>query len=122
MSVTLKPISEIKARLGIEPNGRVQKLFTATCAKHMDQYVPFDKGYLAGTVINGGVPTVNVTENKIIYSQKYAKYVYYGVRNGKLLNYHTDMHEKAGPYWDRQMVSAEIDDVVKEVQKYVGGK
>ena len=27
-----------------------------------------------------------------------------------------------GPYWDKKMVSAEINQVVKEVQEYVEGK
>ena len=27
-----------------------------------------------------------------------------------------------GPYWDKRMVSAEMQDVVKEVQDYIGGK
>ena len=27
-----------------------------------------------------------------------------------------------GPYWDKRMVSAEMQDVVKEVQEYVGGR
>ena len=125
MPVKLKPTSVIKARLGIEPNGQVQKLFTATCAKKMDKYVPFDEGTLAETVIIDGQPTRNVTENTITYEMPYARYVYYGVsKNGKPLNYHTDKHQLAGKYWDKRMVSAEMQDVVKEVQNYVnrGGK
>ena len=35
------------------------------------------------------------------------------------LVYHTP---GTGPYWDKKMVSAEIDTVVKEVQNYIGGK
>ena len=35
------------------------------------------------------------------------------------LNYHT---AGTGPYWDKKMVSAEIDEVVDEVQQYIGGK
>ena len=37
MPVQLKPTSQIKARLGLEPNGRVQKFFTNSCYKHMDK-------------------------------------------------------------------------------------
>ena len=47
----LKPISEIKANLGIEPNGRVQKFFTNTCRNHMDKYVPKDTGILRENVV-----------------------------------------------------------------------
>lgn len=121
MPVTLKPTSEIKARLGLEPNGRVQKFFTNTCARHMDKYVPFDTGSLAETVWIGDQPGPGVTDDSITYEQEYAKVMYEGVRSGKEINYHTDKHEYAGPYWDRRMVSAEMDKVVQEVQDYVNG-
>ena len=49
----LKPISEIKANLGIEPNGKVQKYFTERCYQHMDKYVPKDTGALRETVVKG---------------------------------------------------------------------
>ena len=47
----LRPISEIKADLGIEPNGKVQKYFTERCYQHMDKYVPKDTGALRETVV-----------------------------------------------------------------------
>ena len=125
MPVTMKPASVIKARLGLEPNGKVHKWFTNTCALHIDKFVPWDTGSLAETVVVNGVTTSNVTTNTITYDQNYAKYVYYGIRNGKELNYQTDVHELAGPYWDKRMWSAEKDIVVKEVQNYFdkfGGK
>lgn len=125
MPVRMKPTSQIKARLGIQNGGPIHAFFTATCAKAMDKYVPFDTGSLAETVIFEGQPTKNVTVDTITYEQPYAKVVYYGVRNGKTLNYHTDMHELAGPYWDKRMWSAQKDSIVKQVQKEVerrGGK
>ena len=76
----LKPISEIKINLGIEPNGRVQKFFTATCAKHMDRFVPADANLLRETVILNGQPTSNVKADTITYTQPYAHYQYIGMR------------------------------------------
>lgn len=115
MPVKMQPTSVIKAQLGIEPNGRVQRFFTNTCAKHMDKYVPFDKGNLADYRIKGS--------DKIVYHQLYAKYQYYGIsKNGKQLNYRKDKHPLATSYWDKKMVSAEMQDIVNEVQRYVGGK
>ena len=114
MPVKMKPTSTIKARLGLEPNGRVEKFFSNTCYKHMDKYVPKYEGNLR---IN-----VDVRANSITYESPYARYQYYGVsKNGKSFNYTTP---GTGPYWDKRMVSAEIDSVVKEVQDYVnrGGK
>ena len=112
MPIKMKPTSVIKARLGIEPNGLVQKFFTNTCYKHMDKYVPLDEGNLR--------TNVSVKSDSITYESPYARYQYNGVsKNGKPLNYQTP---GTGDYWDKRMVSAEMQDVVKEVQDYIGGK
>ena len=112
MPVKLKPTSQIKARLGIEPNGRVQKFFSNTCYKHMNKYVPMDEGNLR---INADVKSDSIT-----YESPYARYQYYGIsKSGKHLNYRTP---GTGDYWDKRMVSAEIEQVVQEVQNYIGGK
>ena len=130
----LNPISEIKANLGIEPNGRIEKFFTATCAKHMDKYVPYDNGILARYEIQG---------TNIIYKQPYAHYMYKGDvmgpnipikegdiivgwfspkgkpkhYTGKKIKYNTSKgHDYAGPEWDKRMWSAEGKDVIREVQ------
>lgn len=131
----LNPISKIKADLGINPDGRVQAFFTDTCKKHMDKYVPKDTGILS--------ENVDVGKNHITYESPYARYQYNGkkmvMENGKgayyrpdygfwsargkskkltteALHYHT---AGTGPYWDKKMVSAEIQEVIKEVQSYV---
>ncbi len=112
MSVKMNPTGVIKARLGLEPNGRVQKFFTDTCYKHMDKYVPMDEGNLR--------TIVDISNSYIIYESPYAEYQYYGQRadgTHQVQNYTTP---GTGPYWDKRMVSAEMQDVVKEVQDYVG--
>jgi hypothetical protein len=116
MPIKIKPTSEIKARLGIEPNGRVQKFFTNTCYKHMDKYVPMDNGDLR--------TIVDIQPDSITYESPYAEYQYYGMRKDGthvVKNYTTP---GTGTYWNERMVSAEIEDVVKEVQDYInhGGK
>ena len=115
MPVKMQPTSVIKANLGIDVNGRVQRFFTNTCAKHMDKYVPFDTGTLARYHIEEG--------NKVVYDTPYARYQYYGIsKSGKPLNYQTTKHPLATSYWDRHMWTAESQDVVREVQNYVGRK
>ena len=114
MPVKMQPTSVIKAQLGIEPNGRVQKFFTNTCYKHMDKYVPQDSGDLR--------TIVDIQPNSITYEMPYSRYQYYGMREDGthvVKNYSTP---GTGTYWDKRMVSAEMQDVVKEVQNYVGGK
>ena len=104
----LNPISTIKANLGIDANGRVQKFFTDTCAKHMDKYIPKDTGALR-TVVDKGA-------DYITYESPYAHYQF--VNQFPEENYTTP---GTGPYWDKRMKSAEMDLVVKETQRYVNG-
>ena len=144
MPVKMQPVSVIKANLGIEPNGRVQKFFTNECAKEMDNYVPYDEGNLVDYRIEG---------NNIIYEQPYAHYMYEGKvmgpnipikengiivgwfspkgkpkhYTGKSIDYSKSKargHTEAGPYWDKRMWTAKGQDIVERVQNYVnrGGK
>ena len=104
----LNPVSEIKVNLGIEPKGKAHKFFTATCYKHMDKYVPKDVGNLR--------EIVSLKEDSITYQSNYAHAQYIGYTKGPVVNYTTP---GTGRYWDRRMVSAEGQKVVKEVQDYV---
>lgn len=70
----LKPISEIKANLGIEPNGRVQKYFTERCYQYMDKYVPKDTGNLRDNVL--------IESDSITYKSPYAHAQYIGFTKG----------------------------------------
>ena len=118
MPVKLQPTSVIKARLGLEPNGKVQRFFTSTCYKHMDKYVP-----MSDLESKGDLRTiVDMQPNSITYESPYAMYQYRGMREDGT---HVVQHYTTpgtGPYWDKRMVSAEMQDVVKEVQDYIGGK
>lgn len=114
MPVKMQPTSVIKANLGIEPNGKVQKFFTNTCYRYMDKYVPKDNGLLR--------EIVTIDSNRITYEQEYAHAQYIGeVNGGKVTNYTTP---GTGPYWDKRMVSADMQNVVAEVQDFIdkGGK
>lgn len=118
MPVKLQPTSEIKAHLGIEPNGRVQRFFTNTCYKKMTKYVPKDEGILRSNV--------SISADSITYKSPYASYQYYGVRKDGSHKINPDNYTTpgTGPYWDKKMWSAEGQDVVKETQEFVnhGGK
>ena len=113
MPVKLNPTSQIKLHLGIDPNGRIQKFATNTCAKHMDKYVPMDRGNLRNIT--------TITANSITYEMPYARYQYYRVRDDgshKVLNYTTP---GTVPYWDKRMLSTELDDIIQEIQEAVDG-
>jgi hypothetical protein len=122
MAVNLKPTNIIFEDLGVSPGGRVQKFFTEECARHMDRFVPYREGTLAETVIIDGNPTTNVHVDKIVYTQPYASYVYYGLsRSGKVLNYTKTFHKEAGPYWDIRMKNVDMGEITKAVQDYIDG-
>lgn len=136
MPVKMQPTSSIKAHLGIEPNGRVQKKFQSLCYRYMDKYVPRYEGNLRKNV-DLSDPT------QIVYNSPYAHYQYEGKlyvmdngkgayyspkygfwsdkgvakhNSGKDLIYHT---AGTGDHWDKRMVSAEMGDLVKELQAYI---
>ena len=77
----LKPISEIKADLGIEPNGKVQKYFTERCYQHMDKYVPKDTGILRENVV--------IENDSITYQSPYAHAQYIGEVHGSQVKKYT---------------------------------
>ena len=134
MAVKMQPTSEIKARLGITPSGRVQKKFQNLCYRYMDKYVPRREGFLR-ELVDLSDPT------QIVYISPYAHYQYEGklyvMDNGKGAYYSPTYgfwsakgkkkhdsgrmlnHNIGGPHWDKQMVSAEMGDLVKELQAYI---
>ena len=114
MSLELEPTSKIKATLGIDINGVVQRMFTITCYKHMDKYVPMDEGNLR--------TIVDIQPNSITYDSPYAKYQYYGMREDGTHIVRKYTTPGTGTYWDQRMWSAEGQEVVKEVEKLFGGK
>ena len=78
----LKPISEIKANLGIEPNGKVQKYFTERCYQHMDKYVPMaDTHQLRENVL--------IESDSITYKSPYAHAQYVGIVHGSPVKNYT---------------------------------
>lgn len=110
MAVIIKPTSEIKARLGLETNGRVQSFFTSACQKRMDKYVPKREGNLR--------TNVDIQSDNIIYQSPYAHAQYIGFTKGEVKRYTTP---GTGPYWDKRMKSVEMKELVKEVQEYING-
>lgn len=80
----LQPVSTIKAELQIEKGGAVEKFFTETCYRYMDDFVPMDEGNLR--------TTVDIGSDYITYESPYAEYQYYGQRadgTHKVMNYTT---------------------------------
>lgn len=113
MSVQIQPVDTIKARLGIDTNGRVQSFFTETCYKAMDEFVPQRDGNLR--------TDVDIQKDSITYESEYAHAQYVGYTKGPVQNYTTP---GTGPYWAERMKSAKMGDVLDQVQEFInkGGK
>lgn len=110
-SIELFDKETIKQKIGIDVNGDGQKFFTNTCYNRMDKYVPKDTDNLRRVV--------TITPNSITYEMPYAEYQYRGMRadgTRVVTNYTTP---GTGSYWDKKMVTAEGDEVVEELQKFI---
>lgn len=114
----MKPISSIKADLGIDANGKIQRYFTERCAERMDKYVPFEGGNLS---------RYRLEPTSVNYEQPYARYQYTGARQDgshkiNEANRNRSIHSLATSYWDKKMVTAEMPEIIREVQEKLNGK
>ena len=118
VKLEMKPIATILARLGINKNGRVQRFLTETVNRRITRYMPFRTGVLATKLKFVSSPT------EITVNGPYARYQYYGkVMVGKppkqvtdtVLVYDKTKHPSAGPVWDRRLMAAEKDVILREV-------
>ena len=112
MSVRIDSLETIVKKLKWNESGEARAFLTQTCYKAMDKYVPKRDGNLR--------TIVNLTTHSITYESDYAEYQYYGEREDgsrPVQNYTTP---GTGPYWDERMISADMDSVIKQVQRRYG--
>lgn len=102
ISYTLKDFDKNKIvdKYGMQENGDTQLFLANTCFRRMQKYVPFDTGALS--------TTVTVRPGSVTYEQPYA-HKQYTTNKGKGIR---------GKYWNKKMVSAEKELIVKEVEAY----
>ena len=102
ISYTLKDFDgkKIIDKYGMQENGDTQLFLANTCFIRMHKYVPLDTGTLASHV--------TVRPGSVTYEEQYA-HKQYTTNKGKGIR---------GKYWDKRMVSAEKELIVKEVEAY----
>lgn len=127
---------ELKRRLGVNPGGHVQKTIDAAVIRYCFPYVPFDEGVLAGSANTA----TEIGSGEIIYDTPYARYLYYGevygpnfpitengivtgyysppekFPTGEKLEYNTEKHPLAGPFWFDRAMADHKDEILKEAQ------
>ena len=137
VKLEMKPVGVILARLGIDKNGRVQRFLTETVNLRITRYMPYRAGVLSSKLKFVSSPT------EITVNGPYARYQYYGklwvdhitgsafspkygwkVPTNTPLNYDKFKNSRAGPFWDRRMMAAEKDAIVRDVQERIkrGGR
>jgi len=121
----------ILRKRGLEPNGRIQQMFTARCAAEMDPYVPMQQGVLKNTRI--------ITADSVIYNTPYARFQYYGkvmvgIESGspyaragerkivtdKDLTYRGA--PRRGPFWDKRMWADKKTKILDDIARAAGGR
>ena len=133
VGVKMDSVGAILQRRGLETGGRVQRLFTAECARQMDPYVPMRQGTLKNTRFIG--------PDYVEYKGPYAHYQYIGklmvgIKTGssyaqsgepkkyasppKDLQYHGV--PKRGPKWDKRMWADKGNQITAKIAAAAGGK
>lgn len=117
MRLELKPISVIKANLGIQPNGPAHSYFTARCDAYMDKFIPYDPGH-GGDHLR---ENKDIGTNYIKYNMPYARYQYFGVREDGTHRINPENYTTpgTGPYWDKEMWSVHKEDIINEMIEYI---
>lgn len=133
MKIEIIPLDSKKtiSQLGLQPRGRVQKVWTSLVSRRIKKYLPY-RNY--GSVVKAlDLGTKLGLETGLIkISLPFAKYLYFGkVMAGKPkkptpkdLVYTKSPNAKAGPFWDKRLIEAEMDEMEKEIQAEIkkGGK
>jgi len=127
----LDDLGTMLRKRGLEPNGRIQQVFTVRCAAEMDPYVPFQTGLLKSTRI--------IAPDSVTYNTPYARFQYYGkvmvgvksrsayAKPGerkevidKDLQYHGA--PKRGPFWDKRMWQDKKNKILADIARAAGGR
>ena len=87
-------------KYGMQENGDTQLFLANTCFRRMQKYVPFDTGTLS--------THATVRPGSVTYEEQYA-HKQYTTNKGKGIR---------GKQWDKRMISAEKELIVKEVEAY----
>lgn len=132
--INLQDAETMLKKRGLEPNGRVQRLFTQSCAREMDPYTPMSAG--SGAHMKN---IKNIQPDAVIYPGPYSRFLYYGKvmigiltgsawakRGEKKIVTEEDLTYHGAPLrgkkWDARMWKDKKEKIVSEVARAAGGK
>lgn len=125
VDLQMHPPQQIVRRLGLNPGGKVQMFHTQNVMRRIQKFMPYRTGATIKIMIN----QTDISKPEIVLDVPYAKYLFYGkVMIGSApkkvidvpLKYTKTYNQDAGPFWDRKLVAAEGDQLVQELQDYIG--
>lgn len=103
-------------QLGVDESGKVQRLATDEIFNRLIDYIPYKSGSLRATA------SVK-SANRIRVDGKYARVQFFGVtKSGRPFNYDRTRAPKAGSHWDRRLVAAEGEKIVKSINRQIKRK
>ena len=115
-------VDKILSERGMGKSDKVQKYLASEVVRLSDKYVPFQQGALKNqrTIASDG--------SQIVYTQPYAHYQYYGqVMGGRAPKHYTgdsltyNGAPMRGARWTERMMADKRDEIVKNVETYIGG-
>ena len=141
VQVKCKSASQIIRAHGLDRNGDVQRYWTNIVNRRLSRYMPYRSGALSSKRKYVSGPA------EITVAAPYARCQYYGkvmidpkinaagfltkdgtwrsrkgavkVLTNRPLDYDTTKNERAGPFWDRRLMAAEKDAMIREIKEYV---
>ena len=114
VQVKMRPVAEILAARGINPNGSVQKYLDYTVLRLSEPYVPMQSGAMRTSAILHS----DIGSGEIEYTVPYsAKQYYEGAAPGTM---HTG--GKRGRLWFARMKADRLEDIIRSVRRRAGAK
>lgn len=133
IDLEMDSVGAILRRRGLETGGRVQRMFTAECARQMDPYVPMQQGTLKNTRFIG--------PDYVEYKGPHAHYQYIGklmvgavtgsayAKSGEPKKYASPLKDlqyhgapKRGALWDKRMWVDKGKQITAKIAVAAGGK
>lgn len=121
VKVDINTAKIMRAR-GLGGDNRAQVYLASEVKRLSDPYVPFQSGVLKNTAV------VVPDGSAVVYNTPYAHYQYYGkVMAGRAPKKYTgkDLTYSGGglrgPQWDKRMMADKSRELVKNLEKFIGG-
>ena len=118
----LEDVGTMLKKRGLEPGGKVQRLFTNEVARYSNAYAPMQSGILKNT------HNITPDGDGIIYNTPYARYQYHGkVMIGRAPKKLTDKDltyhgaHKRGAFWEKRMWKDKKSIIMDSIAKTAGG-